>query len=53
MGFGVGDFSAGGVQNKNAVVGSLEKPAVADFRLANGDPEIEVVGVVLCDRTSI
>jgi hypothetical protein len=31
-------------------VGSLEKPAVADFRLANGDPESEVVGNVLCDR---
>jgi len=28
---GVGDFSADGVQDKHAVVGGLEKPAVADF----------------------
>jgi hypothetical protein len=47
---GVGDFSADGVQDKNAVVGSLEKPAVADFRLANGNPESEVVGYALGDR---
>jgi hypothetical protein len=30
--------------------GRLEKPAVADFRLANGDPESEVVGYALGDR---
>jgi hypothetical protein len=31
-------------------VGSFEKPAVADFRLANGKPESEVVGDALGDR---
>ncbi len=31
-------------------MGGLKKPTIADFRLANGDSESEVVGSVKCDR---
>ena len=46
----VGYFSADRVKDQNAIMGGFEKPTIADFRLANGDSQSEVVGSVKYDR---